>query len=84
MVGHALANASPKIGERQRPCVGIAADPDTLELNEEWFAKARPVSEAHPQIVEAFRRRNPSPPQYGRKYSATAMNGISKSIIVMP
>ena len=40
---------------------GIAADPDTMELDEEWFAKARPVSEAHPQIVEAFRRRKSSP-----------------------
>ena len=36
---------------------GIAADLDTMELDEEWFAKARPVSEAHPQVVEAFRRR---------------------------
>ena len=50
-----------KHGKEAAIRAGIAADPDTLELNEEWFAKARPVSEAHPQIVEAFRRRNPSP-----------------------
>ena len=46
-----------KHGKEAAIRAGIAADPDTMELDEEWFAKARPVSEAHPQIVEAFRRR---------------------------
>ena len=36
---------------------GIEADPDTLELDEEWFAKARPASEMHPRVVEHYRRR---------------------------
>ena len=36
---------------------GIKADPDTMELDDEWFAKARPVSETHPQIVERYLRR---------------------------
>ena len=36
--------------------VGIDADPDTLELDDEWFARARPVSEEHPEIVEGARR----------------------------
>lgn len=36
---------------------GIEADPDTLELDEEWFAKARPASEVHPRVVERYRRR---------------------------
>jgi uncharacterized protein (DUF4415 family) len=36
---------------------GIAADPDAAELDDEWFAKARPVSEVHPGIVERDRRR---------------------------
>ena len=44
-------------GEEAAIRAGIDADPDTMELDEEWFAKARPVSEAHPQVVEAFRRR---------------------------
>ena len=36
--------------------VGIDADRDTLELDDEWFEKARPVSEGHPEIVERARR----------------------------
>ena len=35
----------------------IEADPDSLELDEEWFARARPVSDEHPLIVERSRRR---------------------------
>ena len=35
---------------------GIAADPDTWELTEEDFARMRPTSETHPEIVEAYRR----------------------------
>ena len=34
---------------------GIAADPDTWELTEEDFAQMRPVSEAFPEFVEAWR-----------------------------
>lgn len=29
----------------------IQADPDTFELDGEWFARARPAGEAHPQVV---------------------------------
>ena len=43
--------------EEARIRAGIEADPDTLELDDEWFAKARPASEAHPRIVERYRRR---------------------------
>ena len=32
------------------------ADPDTFELDEEWFKRARPASEMAPHIVEAYRR----------------------------
>ena len=46
-----------KYGEDVAICAGIVADPDTLELDAEWFAKAKPVSETHPHIVEAYRRR---------------------------
>ena len=35
---------------------GIASDPDAAELDDAWFAKARPVSEAHPGIVQRARR----------------------------
>ena len=43
--------------EEARIRVGIEADPDTLELDDGWFAKARLASEAHPRIVERYRRR---------------------------
>ena len=80
MVGHALANASPKIGERQRPCVGIAINP----IFPMGLGKVFPVGVwlwgfPGPFVVgDGFQA-----PQYGRKYSATAINGISRSIIVM-
>lgn len=35
---------------------GIAADPDTFELDEEWFARARPAEEVVPDLVEKYRR----------------------------
>ena len=31
---------------------GIAADPDTFELDDEWFARARPAIEVHADLVE--------------------------------
>ena len=34
---------------------GIAADPDTWELTEEDFARMRPASEVHPELVLAWR-----------------------------
>lgn len=33
---------------------GIAADPDTFELDAQWFARARPASEFLPEIVGAL------------------------------
>ncbi len=36
---------------------GITTDQDTFELDDEWFAKARPTSDAHPQVVARGRRR---------------------------
>ena len=45
-----------KYGEDAAIEAGISADTDTAELDDEWFAKARPASEAHPEIVEVYRR----------------------------
>ena len=36
--------------------VGIAADPDTFEADDQWFANAKPSSEAVPHILERYRR----------------------------
>ena len=35
---------------------GIAADPDTEELDDAWFARARPALVVDPQLVERVRR----------------------------
>ena len=35
---------------------GIAADPDTFELDEEWFARARPAREVMPEFVERWKK----------------------------
>ena len=35
---------------------GIAADPDTRELDDAWFARARPASVVDPDFVERARR----------------------------
>ena len=47
----------PSMKEEARIRPGVEADPDTLELDDEWFEKARPASETHPRIVERYRRR---------------------------
>ena len=35
---------------------GIAADPDTEELDDAWFARARPASVVDPGLLERVRR----------------------------
>ena len=35
---------------------GIAEDPDAFEADHEWFATAKPSSEAIPHILERYRR----------------------------
>lgn len=35
---------------------GIAADPDTEELDDAWFTRARPASVVDPDLVERIRR----------------------------
>ena len=36
---------------------GIAADPDTFELDDEWFARAKPAIEVDADLVENSARR---------------------------
>ena len=42
--------------EDARVKAGIAADPDAFELDDEWFARARPAIEVVPDLVERYRR----------------------------
>ena len=44
-------------GEETAINVGIARDPDAPELDDEWFARARPAIEVHPELVEYSLRR---------------------------
>lgn len=45
-----------KYGEETAINAGIARDPDSFELDADWFARARPAIEVDPELVEAHRR----------------------------
>ena len=50
---------------------GIAEDPDTFELDDEWFAKAKPIWD-FPELVEVLQKhgklgRPPLPPEARKK-----------------
>ena len=38
-------------GEEVAIQAGIASDPDTFELDDQWFRRARPVAEIHPHLI---------------------------------
>ena len=42
--------------ENARIKAAIAADPETFELDADWFARARPAREVAPELVEQYRR----------------------------
>ncbi|MXX25943.1 MAG: BrnA antitoxin family protein [Caldilineaceae bacterium SB0668_bin_21] len=52
--GNSFEEAKVEYGEDAAIDAGIAADPDTIELDEEWFNQARPASEVIPSIVEGY------------------------------
>jgi uncharacterized protein (DUF4415 family) len=43
---------NPAPEEEEEISRGIALDPDAPELDNEWFARARPAMEVHPELVE--------------------------------
>ena len=43
-------------GEETAINAGIARDPDSFELDADWFARARPAIEVDPDLVKAHRR----------------------------
>ena len=56
---------SPTDEEEEEINRGIALDPDAPELDDEWFARARPAIEVVPHIVEEYIRTR------GRQKAAT-------------
>ena len=46
----------PNVAEEAAINAGIAADPDTFEASDEWFATAHPATEVLPDIAEWHRR----------------------------
>ena len=54
IVGATFDEIEAKYGEEAAINAGIAADPDAFEADAEWFAKARPAFEVHPELVEAM------------------------------
>ena len=47
-----FSEVEEKYGEENAILVGIARDPDTIELDADWFARARPIVEINPDFVE--------------------------------
>ena len=52
--GMTFDEIAAKYGEEAAIQAGVAADPDTFELDEGWFKQARPANEVVPHIVESF------------------------------
>ena len=46
-------------GEEAAIDAGIAADPDTVEIDADWFAQARPTSEVMSEVLPGLRARGP-------------------------
>lgn len=47
----------PSAEEDQAIDAGMAQDPDTFEIDANDFKALRPAQQAHPQLVEAYRKR---------------------------
>jgi hypothetical protein len=58
---------------------GIPVDPDTFELDDEWFANAKSSAEAVPHILERHRRTRASKSRLSRKTSISGWTPISSS-----
>ena len=54
--GLSFDEISSRYGEETAINVGIARDPDAAELDDEWFAHARPAAEVVSGVVERARR----------------------------
>ncbi len=52
--GKSFEETAVEYGEDAAIEAGIEADPETLELDEAWFDKARPAREVVPTIVERY------------------------------
>ena len=56
IAGLTFDEIAAKYGEEAAINAGIAADPDTFELDEAWFARARPAREVMPEMVERLEK----------------------------
>ena len=54
--GKTFYEIAGEYGEEAAINAGIAADPDTYELDDEWIKEARPASQVIPNIVERYQR----------------------------
>ncbi len=54
--GATFDEIAAKYGEEAAINAGIAADPDAFELDDEWFARARPAIEVMPEFVERWEK----------------------------
>ena len=64
--GNSFEEVRGEYGEDSAIDAGIAADPDTIELDEDWFNQARPASEVVPKIVEGYQHAQKKEPDSTR------------------
>ena len=56
LTGMTFDEIAARYGEQVAIDAGIAADPDTFELDDDWFERARPATEVDPELVAHSRR----------------------------
>ena len=56
LTGMTFDEIAERHGEEAAINAGIATDPDTSELDDEWFERSRPAAEIDPELVAYSRR----------------------------
>lgn len=59
LTGLTFDEIEAQYGEEAAIDAGIAADPDTVEIDADWFAQARPTSEVMSEVLPGLRARGP-------------------------
>lgn len=57
LTGLTFDEIEAQYGEEAAIDAGIAADPDTVEIDADWFAQARPTSEVISEVLPGLRAR---------------------------
>ena len=58
LTGLTFDEIEAQYGEEAAIDAGIAADPDTVEIDADWFAQARPTSDVISEVLPGLRARD--------------------------